>query len=84
MLQVLVGCVPGPARRCTAGWLVLSRTQLGRDGAVAPTGGAMMDQDGILKALKNSPTFGTRTGRLGVARRGGSYCREPNRVGMEL
>jgi hypothetical protein len=35
------------------------------------------------QGLKTS-TFGTRTGRLGVARRGGSYCREPNRVGMEL
>jgi hypothetical protein len=35
------------------------------------------------QGLKTS-TFGARTGRLGVARRGGSYCREPNRVGMEL
>jgi hypothetical protein len=50
MFQVLVGCFPGPARRCAAGWLVLSRTQQGRDGAVAPAGGAMMVQDGILKA----------------------------------
>ena len=69
--SALPSCHDGKARRRTAGWLLLSRTQMGRDGAVVPTGGAMLSGIG-LPSIDRRRTAGwlvlsrTQLGRDGV------------------
>ena len=83
VLQVLVSFSWFGSALC-GGVALIVANPLGSGWSRSPHGRRDVGPGWDPQGLKTFPTFGVKQRPLGVARRGGFNCREPERVGMEL